>query len=183
MTVKQNPTREVWLEIFKKKQMLTEDFGHDANSCAEVICSSFGITTYDSAVDALFSETIVQVLEVIRDKTTFEYIKEHDKYLKYLVVVNYPMIHDILNWGGSIRGAWFDLGDRYGLDSKISKIQLQDFISCSDVPDSDYPEVNTDAGMVELVYALRAFLCSSGTQGVVDTTPPSLSEPDKPRSK
>ena len=124
MTIQQNPNRETWLQLFKKKQEMTADLSDKANTSAEVVSRSFDLTTYDSAVDAVFAETIVQVLEAIRDKNTFEYIEKTEQYFKYLVVVNLPMIHKILNWGGSIRGAWFDLGDRYGLDSRGERAEI-----------------------------------------------------------
>lgn len=154
----QNPNRDTWLKILKKKQELTSDLGTTPDTPCSVITMSFGLITYDRSVDAIFAENIVQVLEAIRDKTTFDYIKDKHQYLKYLVVVNLPIIHNLLNWGGSIRGAWFDLGDRYGIDHKVVKLQLNDYISSDDQPDSYYPEVNSNEGMDELVYALRAFI-------------------------
>ena len=44
-------------------------------------------------------------------RTTFEYIESN--HFNYLLMVNMPFFKDKLEWGGSIRGAWWDLhGDK-----------------------------------------------------------------------
>ena len=76
----------------------------------------FGFATYDDNMDVMFTNNMIEVLRAILGKTTFEYIKEEDKYLNYLTMVNMPFLKDRLDWGVSIRGAWFTHGvvPKYG---------------------------------------------------------------------
>lgn len=72
----------------------------------------FNFTTYDGKIDARFAEEMLEVIEVILNKTNFEYIKNEENYVKYLTMINMPFMQDKLDWGTSIRGAWIeDYGD------------------------------------------------------------------------
>ncbi|HLP03866.1 MAG TPA: hypothetical protein VK152_00415 [Paludibacter sp.] len=52
---------------------------------------------------------MLEVIECILNRTTFEYQAiSKEKYVNYLTMVNMPFLNEILEWGGSIRGAWFD---------------------------------------------------------------------------
>lgn len=91
----------------------------------------FDFTTYDSAIDILFAEKMIEVLECILNRTTFEYQTDNDKYIDYLVMVNMPFLNDKLNWGTSVRGAWFDCGFDVKLDCDrliIEKGEFEEFI-------------------------------------------------------
>lgn len=105
------------------KKMLDENFTrfkedsqhlHDGQeSCselkAEFLASDvLGLTTYDSAMDYLLVSKIMDVVHAIDTHTTFEYIKDKSKYIDYITCVNMPWFKDKLNWGSSIRGAWWD---------------------------------------------------------------------------
>lgn len=68
----------------------------------------FGFTTYDSGMDELLAARAVQVAEAINDRQTFEYIKARDSYENYIVMCQMPFFADRLEWGTSIRGAWWD---------------------------------------------------------------------------
>ena len=69
----------------------------------------FDFTTYDSEMDELFAKNMLEVIECILNRTTFEYQAiSKEKYVNYLTMVNMPFLNEILEWGGSIRGAWFD---------------------------------------------------------------------------
>lgn len=73
----------------------------------------FDFTTYDSELDSLFAEEMIEVIESLIDRTTFEYIKDTEKYIRYITMCNMPFLVDKLEWGGSIRGAWLDNDKRY----------------------------------------------------------------------
>lgn len=153
--VANNPTRDVWVQLLQLKQ---EHAGYTGNDFTphEVVSRIFDLTTYDSEVDEIFTEAIVSVLEAIRDKKAFEYQRESKtKYLTYLLVVNHRMIHPLLNWGTSVRGAWFELGVRYG---SLVSLTVEDFVQVPDEVASFLPSVDTDEGMVEFIYGLRMFL-------------------------
>ena len=68
----------------------------------------FNFTTYDSYIDELFAYKMIEVIECILYGTTFKYQENRDNYLNYLTMVNMPSLKDKIEWGSSIRGAWFD---------------------------------------------------------------------------
>lgn len=71
----------------------------------------FDFTTYDSDMDELFAQRAVEVCAAINNQKTFEYIASPENYQWYLLMCNMPFFVDRLEWGGSIRGAWW-CGDR-----------------------------------------------------------------------
>lgn len=70
----------------------------------------FDFTTYDDDKSQLFTKRAVEVCEAINNKTTFDYIgdMEGENYMWFLLMCNMPFFTDKLNWGTSIRGAWWD---------------------------------------------------------------------------
>ena len=76
----------------------------------EFLADVFGITTYDGEMDKLFVNKALEVCNAITDKKTFEYIENKDNYVWYLTMVNLPFFSSKIEWGTSIRGAWWDYG-------------------------------------------------------------------------
>lgn len=82
----------------------------------EVLCRKmfvadriFKFTCYDDDISLHFGEICTDVVKAIKNKTTFEYIeKSHQNYIDYIMVVNLLDWAHIIDWGTSIRGAWFD---------------------------------------------------------------------------
>jgi hypothetical protein len=73
----------------------------------------FDFTTYESVVYSLIEQKCLEVCKAISEKKTFEYIKSDEGNLWYLIMVNMPFFEGKLEWGTSIRGAWWHLyGDR-----------------------------------------------------------------------
>ena len=72
----------------------------------------FDFTTYDSKMNILFAEKALEVCAAINEKTTFEYIKNPDNYLWYIMLCNTNFFASRLDWGSSIRGAWWDYNIR-----------------------------------------------------------------------
>ena len=69
----------------------------------------FDFTTYDTDVSALFVQKAVEVCEAVTMKTNSEYIEKcHENYLWYLLMANMPFFEQRLEWGASVRGAWWD---------------------------------------------------------------------------
>lgn len=86
-----------------------ECFSHDDRSKYEWAASGvFDLTTYDSSLDELFVKDILEVCKVIRDNKNFEYIKNEQNYIKYILVCQLLDKFHWIEWGTSIRGAWFD---------------------------------------------------------------------------
>ena len=69
----------------------------------------FNFTTYDSSIDEILATKMLEVIEAILNKNTFEYIEgSEENYMNYLTMVNMPFFKYKLSWGTSIRGAWFE---------------------------------------------------------------------------
>ena len=67
----------------------------------------FDLTTYDGELDELIVKKIIEVLKVILDKTNYEYIKNRENYINYILVCQLLDKFNWIDWGTSIRGAWF----------------------------------------------------------------------------
>ena len=67
----------------------------------------FDFTTYDSDLGELFAGKALEVCAAISDGKTYDYIKDAEQYRWYLVMVNMPFFADKLEWGTSVRGAWW----------------------------------------------------------------------------
>lgn len=72
----------------------------------------FDFTTDDGALDELLAKKMIEVVTVIINKTNYDYIKEEANYINYITMVNMPFLQGKLEYGTSIRGAWFD---EYGI--------------------------------------------------------------------
>ena len=94
------------------------------------ICELFDLTTYDDDVSERWGRAIIEVMRAIDKQETFEYIKESDdQYERYLIVANLLEYHQLIDWGGSIRGSWFDLGkDKIIHNEDEMKYLLYEFI-------------------------------------------------------
>lgn len=68
----------------------------------------FGFTTYEDQIVSLMTTKAIEVCEAISGRTTFDYISSEDGNLWYLIMVNMPFFRNRLEWGTSIRGAWWD---------------------------------------------------------------------------
>lgn len=71
----------------------------------------FDFTTYDSAMSELFARKALEVCAAVSDATTFDYIKDSGQYRWFLLMVNMPFFANRLDWGTSIRGAWWQHDD------------------------------------------------------------------------
>lgn len=73
----------------------------------------FDFTTYDSGKDRELASRMIDVIDAISKKQTFEYHRQNEEnYLNYILMCNMPFLKDKLEWGTSIRGAWFS-GNRF----------------------------------------------------------------------
>lgn len=67
----------------------------------------FGFITYERKQAEIITRKALEVAAAITNRTTFEYIENTDNRTWYLVMCNMPFFADKLEWGGSIRGAWW----------------------------------------------------------------------------
>jgi hypothetical protein len=68
----------------------------------------FNLTTYDGSLDELFAKKIIEVCKVILERRNFDYIKDKTNYVPYILVCQLLDNFHWIDWGTSIRGAWFD---------------------------------------------------------------------------
>lgn len=68
----------------------------------------FDFTTYDDVMSAMFAAEAIKVALAISADETHEYIKDPSNYSWYLLMCNMPFFSEKIEWGTSIRGAWWD---------------------------------------------------------------------------
>lgn len=121
-----------FIEILDKNFSEQSDMGIELKCKMEYLGSVvFDFTTYDSEIYVLFAEHMIPVVKCILERNTFEYQESAIQYVNYLSMVNVPFLHDKLEWGTSIRGAWFDDFKEYEIDCgriKIEKGELKQFM-------------------------------------------------------
>ncbi len=90
----------------------------------------FNFTTYDSEMESIFAKKMIEVLKHILNKSISTYIVDYENYVNYISMVNSPFLLDKLNWGTSIRMAWFDIDKEIEIDDilKIDKDDFEQFI-------------------------------------------------------
>lgn len=88
----------------------------------------FDLTTYDRGLDEIFVKDILEVCKVILEKRNYEYIEDEKNYLKYILVCQVLNKFNWLNWGTSIRGAWFEVDVYRDWVSKEATIRSRDIL-------------------------------------------------------
>lgn len=71
----------------------------------------FQFTTYDGAMSVEFAARAVQVCTAITERATFSFIEDPECYRWFLLMINMPFFVGRLDWGTSIRGAWWGHND------------------------------------------------------------------------
>jgi len=99
-----------YLKMLEDGHAETDSFqGGDRTSRLEYLSDQiFNFTTYESEMGELFASKAVEVCAAISDKKTFDFIGVGDENrMWYLLMCNMPFFADRLEWGTSIRGAWW----------------------------------------------------------------------------
>lgn len=79
------------------------------SSKLQFICEHiFDITTYESYAAEVIGLKMLEVCDAILNNKTFDYIENDNNRINYLTMVNMPFLANKIEWGISIRGAWFD---------------------------------------------------------------------------
>lgn len=72
----------------------------------------FNFVTYDDEMGMLFATKALEVCKAINGDSTHDYIcKSSENYTWYITMCNIQFFKERLNWGTSIRGAWWDHKD------------------------------------------------------------------------
>ncbi|MGB4985011.1 MAG: hypothetical protein WBO70_04495 [Erysipelotrichaceae bacterium] len=119
-----------FIEILEKEYQEENEYNECLGSRLDFIGETiFNFTMYDGDASERFALKMIEVIECIINRTTFEYQKEN--YDNYLTMVNMPFLVDKLDWGGSIRGAWLDYSKEYTVsyDIKIEKEEIELFLT------------------------------------------------------
>lgn len=93
-------------------------FTDDEYTKFDLMADVFGFTTYDSDMDELMVNKALEVCVCISNGTVGQYIKDEANHQWYVVMVNMPFISGLLDWGTSIRGAWWDHGAQFDLSGQ-----------------------------------------------------------------
>ena len=109
-------TIETLNKIFAKNKLYRIEYmGYEPNHYTKfgfLTDQVFDLTTYDGSISDEWGKIIYEVLCVIRDRKNFDYIEDENNYNKYLLVCNILDSFQWIEWGTSIRGAWFDENER-----------------------------------------------------------------------
>lgn len=98
-------TREIYEMLYKE---YVECIDPDASKYAWVANEVFDLITYDTSLDERFAKEIIEVIKVILDVETYEYIRDGSNYVAYILVCQLLNNFHWIEWGTSIRGAWFE---------------------------------------------------------------------------
>lgn len=98
-----------YLNLLNNSHEKTCLYGEDISRLDYLAENIFDFTTYDSEMGELFGKKAIEVCVAISNKQTYEYQKNEEDYKWYLLMVNMPFFTGKLEWGGSIRGAWWNL--------------------------------------------------------------------------
>jgi len=102
----------------------------------------FDFTTYDGGLDIIFAKRMLEVIECVVNRTTFDYQnKNQEHYENYIMMCNAPFLVGKLEWGTSIRGAWLD---EYGHHSEPQPREYEIGITNLKIPKKDIVEFCKD---------------------------------------
>ena len=82
----------------------------------------FSFVTYESEFVSKMAKWAIDTCVAISDRKTFEMVDDDEAGNWYLIMVNMPFFESKLEWGSSIRGAWWE--DSSGI--KINSYGLYD---------------------------------------------------------
>jgi hypothetical protein len=104
---------EKWIKYendsYTENETLDTYFSEQGKKCIFLSSAIVGIITDDDDLSAEFGKMILDTLVQIKNRTTFEYIKDEINHKNFILSCNF--IRSWLEWGTSIRGAWFNTPD------------------------------------------------------------------------
>ena len=141
-------------ELLKAHYDFYADCYDDASKYKWAASNVFDLTTYDGDLDERFVKAIIEVCKVIFEKSNFNYIEGDGNYVKYILVCQLLDKFQWIEWGTSIRGAWFD-----GLASIHDTHPILEQDEWSEYDDEKHEWVNHVLDRVVFTpYNLRAFI-------------------------
>lgn len=70
--------------------------------------SYFNVIAYDDHMADIIGREITEVIEVILNRKSFDYIENDENYKKYIIWASKLDEMEWIEWGTSIRGAWLN---------------------------------------------------------------------------
>jgi len=101
------PSEAEWADIYLRD--LAKCLGPDRkNRKAGVVEEAFDITCYSDDIAAMIYDEITTIFDMVENRTLSAFIDESaDNYVKAMMVLNMGNLKGWLDWGTSIRTAWF----------------------------------------------------------------------------
>ena len=93
---------------FKRNYESYKEFGTFDNKYEWAASHIFNLATYDGKLDEKFVKLILEVCEVILENKNFDYIEDETNYFTFIAVCQRLNSLGWIDWGTSIRGAWFN---------------------------------------------------------------------------
>lgn len=102
-------TKEQWLDWLEKMHIAQGQCQEEGNQPDryETAAAILGIVTYDSEMSEALVRIMMPTLLAIGTKTTYTLIADKQRHLQFCMTVNMPILQGRLDWGTSIRGAWY----------------------------------------------------------------------------
>lgn len=110
----------------------------------------FGFCTYEEEFCAEMTRRALDVADAISNRYTFEYINNDENHRWYLLMVNMPFFENKLEWGTSIRGAWWEHFQIFEdvMEMTLSRGQLKALLKAARIfaglPVIDKPDEDSD---------------------------------------
>lgn len=95
-------------DVFKREYEFYKECDAFKNKYEWAASHIFDLTTYDGSLDEMFVKLILEVCDVILEDENYEYIKDETNYFTFIAVCQRLSSLGWIDWGTSIRGAWFE---------------------------------------------------------------------------
>lgn len=96
-----------YLALLEHSYLQWSEFDSDLARCDYIAEYVMGLSLYCSEMSDLFASRACEVAKAINNNATFDYIEDSENHQWFLVMLNYPFFSERINWGTSIRAAFW----------------------------------------------------------------------------
>ena len=96
-----------YLELLDRSYKSVCEYTEGLSKMDFLISHLFEIATYDSGQSEIIGKKLFETIDAINNRTTFDYIKDPENYTWYLMFCNFSFFKGKIEWGTSVRGAWW----------------------------------------------------------------------------
>lgn len=109
------------LDVFKREYEFYRECDTFENKYEWAASHIFNLATYDPDLDELFVKKILEVCRVILERKNYDYIRDDTNYITLISVCQRLNSLGWIDWGTSIRGAWFkDAYDKWNKSPMVN---------------------------------------------------------------